>query len=358
MARPAAATIAWVFLFLSLLAITLAIVLSCSGSCRAAPVGTDAGTAPSGYGNVPTSEPEQPPGPTKDMGSVPGPSTWGQAAVGILLPGLIGLGIALILNQSGARGNAIPTSPAAPTAPPQASSPGQVGAAPPGLPLPASSSPPQTDMPSGPGQDSQGTMIGWDRAKAGKAAESMEKAVRTLTGSAEAAEQGGTEAAGGSQAGLVKKGSVEAVAIGSGLRTLLDRIASRISEDEELRQRGRKETPAYAENLEMLEVPEGNIDRELSETRQALSQTERSMAKLDASAARVDTREALQSRLEGNLQGREAAGIGGEIVGQADEAAKEYLEYLALRRDLRLKEAVFEYRRKRDEPAAKEDESA
>jgi hypothetical protein len=355
---PGVSRIAWLFLFLILLTFFLVIVLLFTGPCLAGPSSDKQDTDLAGYGNVPTSEPEQPPGPVKDMGSVPGPSTWGQVAVGILLPGLIGLGIALILNQSGARGNVIPTTPAAPTAPPQASSPGQVVAAPPGLPLPASSSPPQTDMPPGPVQDSQGTMMGWDRAKANKAAESMEKEVRTMTGSAEAAERGGTEAAGGSQAGFARKGSVEAVAMGSGLRTFLDRIASRISGDEELRQRGRKETPAYTENLEMLELPEGNIDRGLSETRQALSQTERSMAKLDASAARVDTREALQGRLEGNLQGREAVGIGGEIVGQADEAAKEYLEYLALRRDLRLKEAVFEYRRKRDKPAAKEDESA
>ncbi len=102
----------------ALLALSLAIVLIYGGPCLAGPSCDKQDSDPAGYGNVPTCEPEQPPGPVKDMGSLPGPSTWGQAAVGILLPGLIGLGIALLLNQSGARGSVVTPSPA-PVTPPQ-----------------------------------------------------------------------------------------------------------------------------------------------------------------------------------------------------------------------------------------------
>ncbi|MEW6554305.1 MAG: hypothetical protein AB1384_08480 [Actinomycetota bacterium] len=354
-ARTAAAITAWGLLFLCLLAVILAIVFSCGETCRAEPAGGDAETSRGGYGYIPPCEPEQPPGPAKDMGSLPEPCTWTQAAVGILLPGLIGLGIALILNQAGPRGSAAPAFPVAPTVPASATGGAErADASYPGLSLPPSPAPPPAGVPPAQGPEGPAGIRGWDEAKAGKAAAYMDDAVKRSLEGAEAGERGNT-GDGTGRSGLVKMGGVEAVAIGSGTRALLDRIASRISADEEPPQRDRQAAPVFAQSLEMLEVPETHVDRELSETRQALSQTERSMAKLDAAAGRAGVEEALRGRLESGVQDHGAGGIGGEVLGQADEAAKEYLEYLALRRDLRLKEAVFEYRRKSTE---KEDERA
>ncbi len=202
-------------------------------------------------------------------------------------------------------------------------------------------------------------MRGWDRAKEEKAAASMEEAVRAVYESGEAAQEVDGDAGAGGQTGFPARGSIEAGVTWSGARVLMDRIASRTSKDEDLRQAGDKEgIPSYSESLQELEVREGDIDRKLSETRQALSQTERSIARLDASAGRGEPGGTVQSRLDSNVQGRESLGLGGEIVNQADEAAKEYLEFLAMRRDLRLKETVFEYRRKRGAPASEEDERA
>jgi len=359
--RPGAVRAAWFFLLFVLFAISLAIFLLSSGSCLAEPACGDPGAVPaSEYGYMPPCEPVQPPGPVKDMGSIPGPCTWGQAAVGILLPGLIGLAIALLLNLSGSRAGAVPPLQAAPAGTPWAAGPGPGSPPPPVHPLRDAAAPSKEDVPPGHVEEGAKAKREWDRAKAKKAFEFMQEAVQAFSESVETSEPAGGVPAGGlggagGHTDPMAKSAMEIAGIGSGVRALLDRIASNIKSGEDLQQtRGREEIPGYMENLQSLEAPEGHIDRTLSETKQALSQTERSIMRLDARFGPGQPEGMAATGPEDITPGREVVGFSGEISGEADAAAKEYLEYLAMRRDLKIKEAAFEYRKNRGKPAVKE----